>query len=216
VRRGGSQAQRLVLPRGERAYFFVRARIFCSCPTSRVTSLPFVRVCRSRSSLRSPTCAFSEEPHRAGSAAFRCSPGWRRQPRAPSRIACGTTTRRSGACTGSAPPARSREPIAALQGANCVEDRAAQLPPRNSRRASRADTPCQFFHAQPVVPLLLTPRPCRVAFFCNELRAPHRGTSLGPFVCGARACSLCSFTTVVSYLLTRASQLAQKRKFPTN
>jgi hypothetical protein len=23
------------------------------------------------------------------------------------------------------------------------------------------------------------------------LRAPHRGTSLGPFVCGARACSLC-------------------------
>jgi hypothetical protein len=29
--------------------------------------------------------------------------------------------------------------------------------------------------------------------FLIELRAPHRGTSLGPFVCGARACSLCSF-----------------------
>ena len=28
--------------------------------------------------------------------------------------------------------------------------------------------------------------------FEEELRAPHRGTSLGPFVCGARACSLCS------------------------
>ena len=73
-------------------------------------------------------------------------------------------------------------------------NRAAQLPPRNSRCASRADTPRQFFHVQPVVPLLLTPRPCRVAFFCSELRAPHRGTSLGPFVCGARTCSLYSFT----------------------
>jgi hypothetical protein len=39
--------------------------------------LPFVRVCRSRSSLRSPTCAFSEEPHRAGSAAFHTEPGRR-------------------------------------------------------------------------------------------------------------------------------------------
>jgi hypothetical protein len=28
--------------------------------------------------------------------------------------------------------------------------------------------------------------------FWSKLRAPHRGTSLGPFVCGARACSLCS------------------------
>ena len=81
-----------------------------SCSTSRVTSLPFVRVCRSRSSSRSPTCAFFEEPQRAGLAAFRCSPEWRRRPKAPSRIACGTTTRRSGACNGSAPPARSREP----------------------------------------------------------------------------------------------------------
>jgi hypothetical protein len=29
---------------------------------------------------------------------------------------------------------------------------------------------------------------------CSQLRAPHRagGTSIGPFVCGARACSLCS------------------------
>jgi len=26
----------------------------------------------------------------------------------------------------------------------------------------------------------------------SKLRAPRRGTSLGPFVCGARACSLCS------------------------
>ena len=32
-----------------------------------------------------------------------------------------------------------------------------------------------------------------LAVFCNKLRAPHRGTSLRPFVCGAQACSLCSF-----------------------
>jgi len=37
--------------------------------------------------------------------------------------------------------------------------------------------------------------PCSAASFEEELRAPHRGTSLGPFVCGARACSLCSLTT---------------------
>jgi hypothetical protein len=34
--------------------------------------------------------------------------------------------------------------------------------------------------------------PCSAAHFEEKLRAPHRGTSLGPFVCGARACSLCS------------------------
>ena len=34
--------------------------------------------------------------------------------------------------------------------------------------------------------------PCSAASFEEELRAPHRGSSLGPFVCGARACSLCS------------------------
>jgi hypothetical protein len=34
--------------------------------------------------------------------------------------------------------------------------------------------------------------PCSAASFEEKLRAPHRGTSLGPFVCGARACSLCS------------------------
>ena len=28
--------------------------------------------------------------------------------------------------------------------------------------------------------------------FCIKLRVRHRGTSLGPFACGARACSLCS------------------------
>jgi hypothetical protein len=39
--------------------------------------------------------------------------------------------------------------------------------------------------------IFLTP-PCSVAAFGNS-RAPHRGTSLGPFVCGARACSLCSY-----------------------
>jgi hypothetical protein len=33
--------------------------------------------------------------------------------------------------------------------------------------------------------------PCSAAHFEEELRAPHRGTSLGPFVCGARASSLC-------------------------
>jgi hypothetical protein len=32
--------------------------------------------------------------------------------------------------------------------------------------------------------------PCSVASFEEKLRAPHRGTSLDPFVCGARACSL--------------------------
>jgi hypothetical protein len=31
----------------------------------------------------------------------------------------------------------------------------------------------------------------RLLTFEEELRATHRGTSLGPFVCGARACSLC-------------------------
>jgi hypothetical protein len=34
--------------------------------------------------------------------------------------------------------------------------------------------------------------PCIAAFFEEKLRAPHRGMSLGPFVYGARACSLCS------------------------
>jgi len=52
--------------------------------------------------------------------------------------------------------------------------RAALIAQRKSRRAiaaaqfaprSRADTPRQFFHAQQVVPLLLTPRPCSVAPF---------------------------------------------------
>jgi hypothetical protein len=28
--------------------------------------------------------------------------------------------------------------------------------------------------------------------FRSQLRAPHQGTSIGPFVCGARVCSLCS------------------------
>ena len=83
VRRGGSQAQRFLLSR----CFFVCARIICSCPTFRAPLL-FVRVCRSRSSSRSPTCSFSEEQKRAGSAAFRCSPGWRRRPRAPPKAAC--------------------------------------------------------------------------------------------------------------------------------
>jgi hypothetical protein len=40
---------------------------------------------------------------------------------------------------------------------------------------------------------LLMPVHRRVASFEEELRAPHRGTFLGPFVCGARACSLCSY-----------------------
>jgi hypothetical protein len=30
--------------------------------------------------------------------------------------------------------------------------------------------------------------------FCSKLRAPHRGPSLGPFGCGARACLLCSYS----------------------
>jgi hypothetical protein len=34
---------------------------------------------------------------------------------------------------------------------------------------------------------------CSAASFEDKHRAPHRGTSLGPFVCGARACSLCSY-----------------------
>jgi hypothetical protein len=33
---------------------------------------------------------------------------------------------------------------------------------------------------------------CSAASFEVNSRAPHRGASLGPFVCGARACSLCS------------------------
>jgi hypothetical protein len=35
--------------------------------------------------------------------------------------------------------------------------------------------------------------PCSAASFEEKLRALRRGTSLGPFVCRARACSLCSF-----------------------
>jgi hypothetical protein len=36
--------------------------------------------------------------------------------------------------------------------------------------------------------------PCSAApFVVSSDRAPHRGTSLGPFVCGARACSLCLY-----------------------
>jgi hypothetical protein len=34
----------------------------------------------------------------------------------------------------------------------------------------------------------------KCSVFCSKLRAPHRGTFLGPFVCGTRACSLCSCT----------------------
>ena len=35
--------------------------------------------------------------------------------------------------------------------------------------------------------------PLSCSGFCSKLRAPHRGKSLGPFVCGGRACSLCSY-----------------------
>jgi hypothetical protein len=35
--------------------------------------------------------------------------------------------------------------------------------------------------------------------FCSKLRAPQRGTFLGPCVCGARACSLCSLI-ITSFL----------------
>jgi hypothetical protein len=38
----------------------------------------------------------------------------------------------------------------------------------------------------------ITP-PLLYSVFCSKLRAPQRGTSLGQFVCGARACSLCSY-----------------------
>jgi hypothetical protein len=34
--------------------------------------------------------------------------------------------------------------------------------------------------------------PC-IARLCSKLRPPQRGTSLGPFVCGARNCSLCPY-----------------------
>jgi hypothetical protein len=36
------------------------------------------------------------------------------------------------------------------------------------------------------------PPPYSAAAFCSKLRAPHRGKSLGPFVCGSRVLSLCS------------------------
>ena len=39
-------------------------------------------------------------------------------------------------------------------------------------------------------------RPCSAASLKYKLRAPHRGTSLGPFVCGARAGSLCSYGSI--------------------
>ena len=42
---------------------------------------------------------------------------------------------------------------------------------------------------------------CSAASLEEELRAPHRGTSLGPFVCGARACSLCSLWNDIAILV---------------
>jgi hypothetical protein len=33
--------------------------------------------------------------------------------------------------------------------------------------------------------------PLSCSGFCSKLRAPYRGTYIGSFVCGARACSLC-------------------------
>jgi hypothetical protein len=44
--------------------------------------------------------------------------------------------------------------------------------------------------ARPSVRLCVGPELARCVH--SKLRAPPRRTSLGPFVCGARACSLCS------------------------
>jgi hypothetical protein len=51
--------------------------------------------------------------------------------------------------------------------------------------------------------------PCSAASFEEELRAPHRGTSLGPFVCVARACSLCSYIAEGYFRLCVGPELAR-------
>jgi hypothetical protein len=51
--------------------------------------------------------------------------------------------------------------------------------------------------------------------FWIKLRAPHRGTSLGPFVCGARACSLCSWHRWVSYFKLEKLKAIKPLWFPS-
>jgi hypothetical protein len=41
--------------------------------------------------------------------------------------------------------------------------------------------------------------------FCSKLRASHWGTSLGPFVCGARAYSLCSYSPIAREVRSRTA-----------
>jgi hypothetical protein len=52
--------------------------------------------------------------------------------------------------------------------------------------------------------------PCTSAPFEEELRAPQRGTSLAPFVCKARACSLCSLL-LVDYQFSHAEKEDHKQ-----
>jgi hypothetical protein len=64
------------------------------------------------------------------------------------------------------------------------------------RLSSRFDSSAT--HARTLLPAEFSSMPVgfvlvRVfSVLCSKLRAPHRGASIGPFVCGARACSLCS------------------------
>jgi hypothetical protein len=64
--------------------------------------------------------------------------------------------------------------------ANVQRPLAAPGPPGPRHSASAGRGTCRFR------------RKCSRACFFSKLRASHRGTSLGPFVFGARACSLCS------------------------
>ena len=98
----------------------------------------------------------------------------------------------------SSAPHFSRRVIARRATARRVH-RAAQIAPRKPRR-----------HTAPILsrPTSSTtsayPPALQGSGFCSKLRAPRRGTSLGPFVCGARACSLCSLaasTSIKQYLI---------------
>jgi hypothetical protein len=48
--------------------------------------------------------------------------------------------------------------------------------------------------------------------FCSKLNAPHRGTSLGPFLCGFRAFSLCSYVEVAREVKCGRSRLCFESK----
>ena len=56
-----------------------------------------------------------------------------------------------------------------------------RVPERKTK--NRRQSGCRLWRVSPVE-AISSESPCN-SFFCSILRAPHRGTSLGPFVCGA-------------------------------